>query len=73
MVNVLPQVQFLEGVCLVFSLGKHPKKLYEKGKSWRAQCVLELVHSDVVGPFLVPSFGKSCYVLACIDDYYHFT
>ena len=34
---------------------------------------LELVHSDVVGPFLVPSFSKSCYVLTFIDDYSHFT
>ena len=73
MVHGLPQVQFLEGDFLRFSLGKHPEKLFNKGNSWREQCVLELVHSDVVGPFPVPSFGKSHYALTFIDDYSFYT
>ena len=47
--------------------------MYDKGKAWRAQYVLELVHSDVAGPFPVPSFGKSHYALTFIDDYSHYT
>ena len=35
--------------------------------------VLELVHSDVVGPFLVPSYGKARYVFTFIDDFSHYT
>ena len=54
MVHDLPQVRFSKGVCLGCTLGKHPKKMFDKGKSWRAQCVLELVHSDVEGPFPIP-------------------
>ena len=42
---------------------------YDKGKSWKATIVLELVHSDVAGPFLVPSFGKAHYVLTFIDEF----
>lgn len=35
--------------------------------------VLQLVHSDVAGPFPTPSFSKACYVLTFIDDYSRFT
>ena len=73
MVHVLPQVHFLDGVFLGCTLGKHLEKMFDKGKFWRAQCVLELVHTDVVVPFPMPSFGKSCYALTFIDDYSRYT
>ena len=73
MVHGLLQVQFSDGVCSGCTLGKHPKKMFDKGKSWRAQCVLELVHSDVADPFLVPSFGKSHYTSTFMDDYTCYT
>ena len=73
MVHGLPQVQFSDGVFSGFTLGKHPKKMFDKGKSWRAQCVLELVHSDVAGPFLVPSFGNCHYALAFIHELSRYT
>ena len=57
----------------VAHLGSIQKKMFDKGNSWRAQSLLDLVHSDVVGPFLVPSFGKSRYALTFIDDYSHYT
>ena len=47
--------------------------MFDKGKSWRVQSVLKLVHSDLVGQFLVPSFGKSRYALTFIDDYSCYT
>ena len=68
MVIGLPQVQFSEGVCPGCEAGKHPKEKYKKGKSWKENSVLELVHSDVASPFPVPSFGKACYVITFIDD-----
>ena len=73
MVIGLPQVQFSEGVCPGCEAGKHPKEKYDKGKSWKASTILELVHSDVAGPFPVPSFGKARYVLTFIDDYSCYT
>ena len=73
MVIGLPQVKFLEGVCPGCEAGKHPKEKYDKGKSWKVTIVLELVHSDVVGPFPVPSFGKARYVLTFIDEFSRYT
>ena len=35
----------------------------------RANKILELVHSDVFGPVLVPSPGKSMYYVSFIDDF----
>ena len=63
MVIGLPQVKYSEGVCPGCEAGKHPEEKYDKGKSWKATVVLQLVHSDVAGPFLVPSFGKARYFL----------
>ena len=34
---------------------------------------MELVHSDLMGPFLVLSMSKARYVLSFIDDYTRFT
>ena len=73
MVIGLPQVQFSKGVCPGCEVGMHPKEKYDKGKSWKATTVLELVHSDVAGPFPVPSFGKARYVLTFIDDFSRYT
>jgi len=73
MVHGLPKVQSLDGFCLGCTLGKHLEKKFDKGKSWRAQSILELVHSDVAGPFLVPSFKKYRYALTFIDDYSFYT
>ena len=35
----------------------------------RAKGILELIHSDVFGPVLVPSLGKSVYYVSFIDDF----
>lgn len=40
-----------------------------KGKSWRANEVLELVHSDICGP-ITPSYnGRKRYFTTFINDY----
>ena len=64
---------YSEGVCLGCEVGKYLEEKYDKGKSWKATAILELVHSDVASPFLVPSFGKSCCVLTFIDDFSCYT
>ena len=51
MVIGLPQVKYSEGVCPSCEVGKHLEEKYDKGKSWKETTTLELVHSDVVGPF----------------------
>jgi hypothetical protein len=35
----------------------------------RVERILQLVHSDVFGPVLVPSLGKSMYYVSFIDDF----
>jgi hypothetical protein len=35
----------------------------------RAKGILELIHSDVIGPVHVPSLGKSVYYISFIDDF----
>jgi hypothetical protein len=35
----------------------------------RAEGILQLVHSDVFGPVLVPSLEKSMYYVSFIDDF----
>jgi transposase InsO family protein len=44
-------------------LGKFPSS------ATRAEGILQLVHSDVFGPVLVPSLGKSVYYVSFIDDF----
>lgn len=69
MVIGLPCVHFSYGVFHGFIIGKHIEEKYDKGKSWRVKQVLELVHSDVLGPFLNPSFNRTRYLLTLIDDF----
>lgn len=38
-------------------------------KDARAKIILEVVHSDVFGPFLVPSLGGSRYYVSFINDF----
>ena len=51
----------------------HQEEKFDKGNSWRASIVLELVHSVLVGPFSVTSFNKGLYVLTFIDDFSCYT
>ena len=73
MVKGLPTIEFSDGVCNGCALGKHPQEKFEKGHAWRASSPLELVHSDLMGPFPVLSMSKARYVLSFIDDYTRFT
>jgi transposase InsO family protein len=65
----LPDIHFSKGVCQGCILGKHPEEKFEKEKARRASSYLELVHSDLMGPFPHPSIRKAWYLLAFIDDY----
>lgn len=73
MVIGLPLVHFPDVVCQGCILGKHPKEKFDKGKDWRASQLMELVHSDLVGPFSHASFSKAQYVLTFIDDIFRYT
>ena len=48
--------------------GKHNWVRFAFGAT-RAKEILELIHSDLFGPFHVPSLGKSMYYVSFIDDF----
>ena len=73
MVKGLPNIHFSKGVCQGCVIGKHPQEKFEKGKAWRASSPLELIHSDLMGPFPNPSISKARYVLTFIDDFSRYT
>jgi transposase InsO family protein len=50
-------------------LGKHARTKMPKQTTHHASQILELVHSDVCGPFRVTSLGGNRYFVTFIDDY----
>jgi hypothetical protein len=48
--------------------GKQNRVIFPSGAT-RVKGILELIHSDVFGPILVPSLGKSMYYVSFIDDF----
>ena len=69
MVEGFPSIQTPNGVCVGFLVGKHPEKKYDVGKAHRASSVLDLIHSDVVGPIPTNSINGCSYFLIFIDDF----
>ena len=63
MVIGLPKIKFSKGVCQGCILGKHPKHKYE-----RTSAPLELIHSEISGPFPHMSMIQAKYALTFIDD-----
>ena len=70
--NKINSIKFSNGTCKGCVVGKHAERNYEKGKARRATQVLDLVHSDLIGPLPTPSYGGSRYVLTFIDDFLRF-
>jgi hypothetical protein len=73
MVDGLPNIHFSKGICEGCVLGKHPQEKFDKEKTQKAYFPLNLIHSDLMGPFPHPSISKLRYVLIFIDDLSHFT
>jgi hypothetical protein len=72
-VKGLQDIHFSEGVWEGCILGKNPKENFENREATRASYSLDIVHSDLMGPFPHPSISKSRYVLTFIDDYSCYT
>jgi hypothetical protein len=58
MVEGLPDIHFSKGICKGFFLGKHPQEKFDKGKTQKDSSPLDLIHNDVMGPFMHPSISK---------------
>jgi hypothetical protein len=70
---VYTDIHFSKGVCEGCVLGKHPQEKFVKGNSQRASAPLDLIHNDLMGPFLHPSIIKARFVLIFFDDFSCFT
>jgi transposase InsO family protein len=73
LVDGLPDIHFSKAVCEGCVLGKHPQEKFDKGKSQRASVPLDLIHSELMGPFPHPSIRKARFVLIFVDDFSCFT
>jgi hypothetical protein len=73
LVDGLPNIHFLKGICEGCVLGKHPQAKFDRGKNQRVSSPLDLIHSDLMGPFLHPSIKKERYVLIFVYDFSRFT
>jgi hypothetical protein len=73
LVDGLPYIHFSKGVCEGCVLEKHPEEKFDKGKSQRASAPLDLIRSDLMGPFPHPSISKVRFVLIFVDDFSRFT
>ncbi|XP_049346101.1 uncharacterized protein LOC125810676 [Solanum verrucosum] len=69
MVIGIPEIITHSQVCEECVVGKQHRSQFPKGKSWRANSVLELVHSDICGPINPISNGGKKYFITFIDDY----
>ena len=69
MVIGLPNIKFSKGVFQGCILGKHPEHKYEKASHERTYAPLELIHSDIAGPFPHMSMIQAKYALTFIDEF----
>ncbi|KAK8939155.1 hypothetical protein KSP39_PZI011327 [Platanthera zijinensis] len=69
MVEGLPMITPPQRVCEACTKGKQRRETFEGGKSRRATRQLELVHSDIAGPFETTSIGGSRYYITFTDDF----
>ena len=66
--EILPSLDFTDfKVCIDCIKGKQTK--HTKKGATRSNELLEIIHTDICGPFDFPSFGGEKYFITFIDDY----
>ena len=66
--EILPDLDFMDlNICVDSIKGKQTK--HTKKEATRSTQLLEIVHTDICGPFDVSSFGRERYFITFIDDY----
>ena len=69
MVIGLPKIKFSKGFYQGCILGKHLEHNYDKACHERTSAPLELIHSDIAGPFTHMSMSQGKYALTFIDEF----
>ncbi|GKE17719.1 retrovirus-related pol polyprotein from transposon TNT 1-94 [Tanacetum coccineum] len=66
--KILPNLYFTDfGLCVECIKGKQPK--HSKKGSTRSIDLLEIIYTDIYGPFDTPSFTREKYFITFIDDF----
>jgi hypothetical protein len=73
MVYGLPEIHFSNGIFERCVPGKNNQEKFDKGKTQKASSPLDLIQSDLMGPFMHPLISKARYVLIFVDDFSRFT
>ena len=68
-VRGLPPMSIQNYPCSSCLTGKHSRKSIPKIRSHESTEILQLVHSDIAGPFRVQSLGGAKYFVTFIDDF----
>jgi hypothetical protein len=59
LVYFLPNIHFSKGICEGCVLGKHSQEKFDKVKTQKTSFPLDLIYSDIMGPFLHLSISKA--------------
>ena len=66
--EILPNLDFTNlGLCMDYIKGKQTK--HNKKGATRSTQLLEIIYTDICGPFDTPSFGGEKYFITFIDDF----
>ena len=68
-VRGLPSLQYSRQPCTSCQLGKQVKTKMPKEATFHATKILQLIHSNVCGPFCTNSLGGARYFVTFIDDF----
>lgn len=69
MVEGLPKINVPDKVCERCIISKQPRNSFKSHLPMRATGLLGVVHSDVCGPFEVPSIGGNKYFVSFVDEF----
>lgn len=69
MVLGLPKIEQPDQLCEGCYVSKQPRKSYRNQISTKSMATLDVIYSDVCGPFEVSSLGGNLYFVSFIDDY----
>ena len=69
MVEGLPNINCPTEMCEDCIVGKQHRDSFPQGKAWRAEQILQLVHSDICGPINPTSNGNKRHFITFINDY----
>jgi hypothetical protein len=69
MVSGLPKIQVPNEICDGCLVGKQSRNVFNKELPMRSSNVLDIVYSDVCGPFDEKSLGGNRYFITFVDEY----